>query len=121
MRPLLTGFLLTFLVGRSVGQGTPAPAKGLILGSQKNQPGEGMIQGLPGSQFALFLPNKQHKILGTIRSASFFIDPNGAPARQFRVHLCTRQTAPPAHPAPTCSPSASLSRLPRAANGSPST
>lgn len=87
MRPLPLALLLTFLVGRSAGQVAPSPAKGLTLGSQKTQPGEGMMQGLPGSQYALFLQNKKHITLGTIRSASFFIDKDGSPARPFRVHL----------------------------------
>ena len=99
MRPLSVVLFFTFLVGRSAGQGIPSPAKGLTLGSQKNQPGEGMIHGLPGSQYALSLPNKKHKTLGIIRSASFFIDQNGLPARPFRVHLY-RANSPAGAPGP---------------------
>ena len=99
MRPLPLALLLTFLAGRSAGQGAPAPAKGLTLGSQKSQPGEGCIQGSPGSQFALFLPHKKPARLSTIRSASFFIDKNGTPARPFRVHLY-KASSPAGEPGP---------------------
>ena len=99
MRPLPLALLLTFLAGRSAGQGAPAPAKGLTLGSQKSQPGEGCIQGSPGSQFALFLPHKKPARLSTIRSASFFIDKNGTPTRPFRVHLY-KASSPAGEPGP---------------------
>ncbi|OGX89081.1 hypothetical protein BEN47_08110 [Hymenobacter lapidarius] len=46
-----------------------------------------MIQGMPGSQFALFVQNKQPATASTVRSVSFFIDKNGSPTQPFRVHL----------------------------------
>ena len=99
----LVTLLLTFCVGQSAGQGAPSPTKGITLGSQKNQPGEGMIQGLPGSQYALFLQNKKHVSLGTIRSASFFIDRNGSPTRRFRVRLY-KVNSPTGEPGPDMLP-----------------
>ena len=99
MRLLPLSLLLTFLVGHSAGQGAPSPAKGLTLGSQKSQPGEGLMQGRPGSQFALFLPNTKQVSLGAIRSASFFIDKSGAPTRPFRVHLY-KANSPAGEPGP---------------------
>lgn len=85
MRLFLFG--LAYLLGAEQCAGQAAPTKMLELGSHRSQPGEGMIQGLPGSQYALFVRPKPHAAIGSVRSVSFFIDRSGAPTRPFRVHL----------------------------------
>jgi hypothetical protein len=61
--------------------------KNLELGSKSNNPGEGMIQGLPGSQYAFFVKNDKQKKLGNVRTVSFYIGENGFPREPFRVRL----------------------------------
>lgn len=61
--------------------------KNLALGSSSNTPGEGMIQGMPGSQYAFFVKNDKGKKLGNVRSVSFYIGENGFPREPFRVRL----------------------------------
>jgi CarboxypepD_reg-like domain len=61
--------------------------KNLALGSSSNTPGEGMIQGMPGSQYAFFVKNEKGKKLGNVRSVSFYIGENGFPREPFRVRL----------------------------------
>ncbi|WP_460615054.1 MULTISPECIES: carboxypeptidase-like regulatory domain-containing protein [Hymenobacter] len=61
--------------------------KDLALGSKSNTPGEGMIQGMPGSQYAFFVKNDKGKKLGNVRSVSFYIGENGFPREPFRVRL----------------------------------
>ncbi|MDQ2792909.1 MAG: carboxypeptidase-like regulatory domain-containing protein [Bacteroidota bacterium] len=57
------------------------------LGSNSNNPGEGMIQGLPGSQYAFFVKNEKQKKLGNVRTVSFYIGENGFPREPFRVRI----------------------------------
>ncbi|MDB5268338.1 MAG: hypothetical protein JWP58_1378 [Hymenobacter sp.] len=61
--------------------------KNLGLGARSNDPGEGMIQGLPGSQYAFFVKNDKQKRLGNVRTVSFYIVENGFPREPFRVRL----------------------------------
>ena len=61
--------------------------KNLGLGAKSNDPGEGMIQGLPGSQYAFFVKNDKQKKLGNVRTVSFYIGENGFPREPFRVRL----------------------------------
>ena len=61
--------------------------KNLGLGSRENTPGEGMIQGLPGSQYAFFVKNDKQKRLGNVRTVSFYIGENGFPREPFRVRI----------------------------------
>ena len=61
--------------------------KNLGLGARTNDPGEGMIQGLPGSQYAFFVKNDKQKRLGNVRTVSFYIGENGFPREPFRVRL----------------------------------
>ena len=61
--------------------------KNLALGSRKSDPGDGMIQGLPGSQYAFFVKNEKQKKLGAVRTVSFYIGDNGFPREPFRVRL----------------------------------
>ena len=61
--------------------------KNLGLGSRTDNPGEGMIQGLPGSQYAFFVKNEKSKRLGNVRTVSFYIGENGFPREPFRVRL----------------------------------
>ncbi|MET4074028.1 hypothetical protein ABIB44_001272 [Hymenobacter sp. UYCo722] len=61
--------------------------KNLGLGSRSDDPGEGMIQGLPGSQYAFFVKNDKKKRLGNVRTVSFYIGENGFPREPFRVRL----------------------------------
>ena len=61
--------------------------KNLGLGARAANPGEGMIQGLPGSQYAFFVKNDKNKRLGTVRTVSFYIGENGFPREPFRVRL----------------------------------
>ena len=61
--------------------------KNLGLGSRTDNPGEGMIQGLPGSQYAFFVKNEKNKRLGSVRTVSFYIGENGFPREPFRVRL----------------------------------
>ena len=100
-------FGLAYLLGAGQCAGQGAPTKMLELGSHRSQPGEGLIQGLPGSQYALFVRPEPQAAIGSVRSVSFFIDRSGAPPRPFRVHLY-RASQPSGCPAPTCWASASL-------------
>ena len=61
--------------------------KNLGLGARTDSPGEGMIQGLPGSQYAFFVKNDKKKRLGNVRTVSFYIGENGFPREPFRVRL----------------------------------
>ena len=61
--------------------------KNLGLGANTNRPGDGMLQGQPGSQCAFFVKNDKNKRLGNIRSVSFYIGENGFPREPFRVRL----------------------------------
>ena len=61
--------------------------KNLDLGARTNNPGEGMIQGLPGSQYAFFVKNDKKKRLGNVRTVSFYIGENGFPREPFRVRI----------------------------------
>ncbi|MDQ2793322.1 MAG: hypothetical protein M3Y12_04855 [Bacteroidota bacterium] len=61
--------------------------KNLGLGSRADDPGEGMIQGLPGSQYAFFVKNEKKKRLGNVRTVSFYIGENGFPREPFRVRI----------------------------------
>ena len=61
--------------------------KNLGLGSHTDNPGEGMIQGLPGSQYAFFVKNEKNKRLGSVRTVSFYIGENGFPREPFRVRI----------------------------------
>lgn len=60
---------------------------GKDMGSRNNTPGEGMIQGVPGSQYAFFVKNEKGKKLGMIRSVSFYIGEHGFPKEPFRVRI----------------------------------
>jgi hypothetical protein len=66
---------------------TGGKVKDLTLGSRNNTPGEGMIQGMPGQQYAFYVKNEKGKKLGNIRSASFYIGENGFPREPFRVRI----------------------------------
>ena len=66
---------------------TGGKIKNLELGSRSNNPGEGMIQGLPGSQYAFFVKNDKQKKLGNVRTVSFYIGENGFPREPFRVRI----------------------------------
>jgi hypothetical protein len=61
--------------------------KDLALGARSSTPGEGMIQGQPGSQYAFFVKNEKGKHLGMIRSVSFYIGEHGFPQEPFRVRI----------------------------------
>jgi len=61
--------------------------KPMLLGARSNNPGMGMIQGMPGSQYATLMKNEKGKKLGFIRSVSFFIGENGFPREPFRIRL----------------------------------
>ena len=61
--------------------------KNLGLGARANTPGEGMIQGQAGSQYAFFVKNDKNKRLGAVRTVSFYIGENGFPREPFRVRL----------------------------------
>ncbi|QKG53607.1 carboxypeptidase-like regulatory domain-containing protein [Hymenobacter sp. BRD67] len=54
--------------------------KNLELGTSSNRPGDGLLQGQPGGQYAFFVKNDKNKRLGNIRSVSFYIGENGFPA-----------------------------------------
>jgi hypothetical protein len=62
-------------------------ARHLVLGAQKNTPGEGLIQGMPGAQYALLLKNPNVKPGGNIQSVAFFIGEGGRPSTKFRVRI----------------------------------
>jgi hypothetical protein len=61
--------------------------KNLGLGATANRPGEGLMQGQPGSQCAFFIKNDKNHRLGNIRSVSFYIGENGFPREPFRVRI----------------------------------
>ncbi|MFD1467356.1 carboxypeptidase-like regulatory domain-containing protein [Hymenobacter caeli] len=61
--------------------------KNLGLGAKTNNPGDGMIQGQAGSQYAFFVKNDKNKRLGAVRTVSFYIGENGFPREPFRVRL----------------------------------
>lgn len=65
--------------------GTKVSAKD--MGAKSNNPGEGMIQGMPGSQYAFFVKNEKGKKLGMLRTVSFYIGENGFPKEPFRVRI----------------------------------
>ncbi|WP_082773995.1 carboxypeptidase-like regulatory domain-containing protein [Hymenobacter sp. PAMC 26628] len=64
-----------------------AQMKPALLGAHTTAPGLGMIQGLPGSQYAALMKNDKQKKFGYIRSVSFYIGENGFPREPFRVRL----------------------------------
>lgn len=55
------------------------------LGSQAKNPGEGMIPGPRGAQFALLMQPSPKRQLGITRSVSFFMSENGFPKESFRI------------------------------------
>ncbi|MBG8553255.1 carboxypeptidase-like regulatory domain-containing protein [Hymenobacter guriensis] len=61
--------------------------KELEMGARNNTPGDGMIQGMPGSQYAFWVKNDKSKKLGMIRSVSFFLSESGFPREPFRVRI----------------------------------
>ena len=61
--------------------------KNLGLGAKAKDPGDGMIQGQPGSQYAFFVKNDKNKRLGNVRTVSFFIGEHGFPREPFRVRI----------------------------------
>jgi len=61
--------------------------KNLELGANSNHPGDGLLQGQPGGQYAFFVKNDKSRRLGNIRSVSFYIGENGFPREPFRVRL----------------------------------
>ena len=61
--------------------------KNLGLGATASRPGEGLMQGQPGSQCAFFIKNDKNRRLGNIRSVSFYIGENGFPREPFRVRI----------------------------------
>ena len=65
----------------------PGTGKAVALGSKKKKPDEGMIQGLPGTQYALLMHPPANKKLGIIRNVSFYIGENGFPKDPFRVRI----------------------------------
>lgn len=62
-------------------------AKEISIGARAKTPGEGMIQGVTGTQYAFFCQLKSRKQLGIIRSVSFYISDHGQPREPFRVRL----------------------------------
>ncbi|WP_303312427.1 carboxypeptidase-like regulatory domain-containing protein [Hymenobacter sp. BT730] len=66
---------------------TAGKMKALELGSRSNTPGSGMIQGMPGSQYAFWVKNEKGRKLGMIRSVSFYISESGFPREPFRVRI----------------------------------
>lgn len=61
--------------------------KMMTLGAHTSSPGAGMIQGMPGSQYASLMKNDKGKKLGFIRTVSFYIGENGFPREPFRVRI----------------------------------
>jgi len=61
--------------------------KGIDMGARSANPGDGMIQGMPGGQYAFFVKNDKGKKLGFVRSVSFYIGENGFPREPFRVRI----------------------------------
>jgi hypothetical protein len=61
--------------------------KALLLGARASNPSAGMLQGMPGSQYATMMKNEKQRKLGFVRSVSFFIGENGYPREPFRVRL----------------------------------
>lgn len=72
------------LAGVTVKAGQMKPA---LLGAHTSTPAMGMIQGLPGSQYAALMKNDKQRKFGYIRSVSFYIGENGFPREPFRVRL----------------------------------
>ena len=72
------------LAGVTVKAGQMKP---VVLGAHTANPGLGMIQGLPGSQYAALMKNDKQRRFGYIRSVSFYIGENGFPREPFRVRL----------------------------------
>ena len=61
--------------------------KNLELGANSKRPGDGLLQGQPGSQYAFYVKNDKKKMLGNIRTVSFYIGENGFPREPFRVRI----------------------------------
>ena len=57
------------------------------VGALAKKPGEGMIQGLMGSQYALLMQPSPKQQLGSIRNVSFFIGESGFPKESFRIRI----------------------------------
>ena len=57
------------------------------LGSLAKKPGEGMIQGFRGSQYALLIEPSSKLRVGSIRNVSFFIGEGGWPKDSFRIRI----------------------------------
>lgn len=61
--------------------------KPIGLGARSNTPGDGMIQGMPGTQYAFYVKNDKGKKLGLVRTVSFFIGEHGFPREPFRIRI----------------------------------
>ena len=70
---------------RNPSQETPAAPRVAVLGSKATRKSDGMLQGYPGTQYALWIKNEGQP--GVLKSVSFFIDALGFPSEPFRVHI----------------------------------
>lgn len=61
--------------------------KPAVLGAHTSAPGMGMLQGMPGYQYAALMKNDKQRKLGYVRSVSFYIGENGFPREPFRVRI----------------------------------
>ncbi len=72
-------------ITRDASQAAPAAPKPVILGSKATKKSDGMMQGYPGTQYALWIKNENQA--GILKSVGFFIDALGFPSEPFRLRI----------------------------------
>ncbi len=72
-------------VTRDVASSSTAAPRVLTIGSKATKKSDGMMQGYPGTQYALWIKNEGQA--GILKSVGFFVDALGFPSEPFRVHI----------------------------------
>ncbi len=72
-------------VKRDASSAAPLDPRVVVLGSKAAKKSDGMLQGYPGTQYALWIRNDGEA--GILKSVSFFVDALGFPSEPFRVHI----------------------------------
>ena len=75
----------TATLTRDAQSGATTGPKTAILGSKASKKSDGMMQGYPGTQYALWVKNEGQA--SVLKSVSYFIDALGFPSEPFRVHI----------------------------------
>lgn len=72
-------------ITRDAASAATAAPRVVTLGSKATKKSDGMMQGYPGTQYALWIKNDGEA--GVLKSVGFFIDALGFPGEPFRVHI----------------------------------